>query len=385
VYYLSYGSDMRRFAPRSFLTGMAWNWAPIMTDVVRSVRDRSWDQHPGRMWWHGLDKAGVDLIPFSERVPEEVRQRVMERKRDIIEGRFQVFPGQSDDALLALASLDPNVVSEAPRLLEYDHPETRELVSFVMEAADALRREGEAVFPAFRHPGGRWFQGERYVFVWDLQGNRYVYPPDPAHELGNMAKLEDIDGKPIGRMFIEAASSPSGEGWIHYQWYPPGDPKPIWKSTYVVRVEPPSGKSYLIGSGTYGLPPERAFVSRVVDQAAALLKREGKAGFATLRNKSGPFFFHDTYVFVDTMDGVELVNPAFPALEGQSLIDIRDAKGKMLVRDYIAEASRHGAAWVSYYWPRTGSREPVLKQSYVRKVRVGDQDLIVGAGLYEKQ
>lgn len=71
-------------------------------------------------------------------------------------------------------------------------------------------------------------------------------------------------------------------------------------------------------------------------------------------------------------------------MEGRSLIDLRDAKGKYLVRDYIAAAFKHGAAWVSYHWPRPDSREPALKRSYVKKVRVANEDLIVGAGLYEQ-
>ncbi len=266
----------------------------------------------------------------------------------------------------------------------YQYQETRDLVRFVEEATDAIRREGETVFPAFRREGSRWFQGERYVFVWDMEGNRYVYPPDLPHEKGNMAQLKDIDGKPIGRMFIEAAAGPGGEGWVHYRWYKPGDPEPIWKSTYVVRAEAPDGKTYLVGSGVYNMRVEPAFVTHAVQGAAALLQSEGREAFATLRDKSSPFFFYNTYVFVTSTDGVEWVNPAFPSLEGRSMIDTRDAKGKLLVRDYIYAAKKHGAAWVSYYWPRPGTRDPVRKLTYVEKVRVGNEDVIVGSGIYEE-
>lgn len=265
----------------------------------------------------------------------------------------------------------------------YQYQETRDLVHFVEEAVDTIRREGEAVFPAFRREGSRWFQGDRYIFVWDMEGNRYVYPPDLPHEKGNMAQLKDIDGKPIGRMFIEAAAGPDGEGWVHYRWYKPGDPEPTWKSTYVMRAEAPDGKTYLVGSGDYNMRVERAFVIHEVQEAAALLQREGREAFATVRDKASPFFFHNTYVFVTATDGVELVNPAFPSLEGRSMIDTRDAKGKLLVREYIDAAQKYAAAWVSYYWPRPGTRNPVRKLTYVEKVRVGNEELIVGAGIYE--
>ncbi len=281
-------------------------------------------------------------------------------------------PGHSDDI-------------HQPEAVEYQYPETRELVRFVKAAADAIRREGEMIFPDFRQPDSRWFHGDRYLFVWNLHGNRYVYPPDPANEKGNMAGLKDINGKPIGRMFIDVVSGPSREGWVHYQWYQPNAPEPTWKSTYLIRADAPSGKRYLVGSGEYNLKVERVFVVDAVNRAATLLQQAGKEAFTSLRDKSSPFFFHDTYVFVTSADGIELVNPAFPALEGRSLMDTRDVNGKLLVREYINAAEKQGSAWVSYYWPRPGQREPVRKLTYVKKVSVENEILIVGAGIYEPE
>ena len=62
------------------------------------------------------------------------------------------------------------------------YPENQALVAFVDAAAGEIMKKGEAVFPEFRKKNGRWFRGDRYVFVMDLEGNRYVYPPDPANE-----------------------------------------------------------------------------------------------------------------------------------------------------------------------------------------------------------
>jgi basic membrane lipoprotein Med (substrate-binding protein (PBP1-ABC) superfamily) len=281
--------------------------------------------------------------------------------------------------LLSLAGAAAQAAARCP----YEHVETCDLVTFVHAAADKVRKEGEAAFPAFRQAGGEWFQGDRYVFVWDLQGKRYVYPPDPAGEGQNMLDLVDIGGKPIGRMLVAAASRPAGEGWVHYQWWRPNDPAPAWKSTYVVKAVAPSGKAYLVGSGGYGMGMEKAFIVQAVDDAAALLEQKGRAAFDTLRDPRSPFYFYDTYVFVTSEEGVELVNPAFPAIEGQSLIDARDAQGKYLVRDYLAAAKQHGAAWVSYYWPRPGTTEPAHKLTYVKRAKVDGKWLVVGSGMYE--
>ncbi len=66
---------------------------------------------------------------------------------------------------------------------------------------------------------------------------------------------------------------------IHYQWYKSGDPEPTWKSTYVTRTVAPNGKTYLVGSGEYNMRVEHASYIDIEQQA-----------FATLRDKSSPFF-----------------------------------------------------------------------------------------------
>ena len=114
VYYISFGSDMRRFAPHVFLTGVVWNWAPVMTDIVKAVREGTWDEHPGQDWRYGLAEGGVKLALFSDLVPDDVRVLVEEKKQAIIEGEFEVFPKMTDKELREIYYLEPNVVGELP-------------------------------------------------------------------------------------------------------------------------------------------------------------------------------------------------------------------------------------------------------------------------------
>ncbi len=66
-------------------------------------------------------------------------------------------------------------------------------------------------------------------------------------------------------------------------------------------------------------------------------------------------------------------------------MDVRDVKGKSLVRDYIAAALRDGSAWVEYYWYRPGQNTPSRKQAFVRRVQSGRDTYIVGSGLYMEE
>ncbi|MCX6348487.1 MAG: cache domain-containing protein [Candidatus Aureabacteria bacterium] len=123
--------------------------------------------------------------------------------------------------------------------------------TLVLAAAEQIEKRGDQVFPEFREKGGRWYRGDRYVFVWRMDGLRVVYPPDAAGEGKNVKDLKDPEGSPIGKMFLAAASTPEGEGWVHYQWAQPGETAPVGKVAFIRRAKDPAGTDYLVGSGVY--------------------------------------------------------------------------------------------------------------------------------------
>ena len=257
-----------------------------------------------------------------------------------------------------------------------------QLMALVREGAKALEDRGEKAYKEFRAKGSKWFRDDTYLFVWSINGIRVFHAADPAGEGQDVSNLTDILGREFGKQFLDSANSASGEGWVHYMYPEPGDIFPTWKSAFVKRVTFPSGAQYLIGSGIYNMQMDTAFIEDVVDRAATLVAQRGKDAFAELRDKTGPFVFLDTYVFVDTPDGTELVNPGHPSLEGKNISDLKDLNGKALARDYIAAALEDGSAWVEYYWYKPGHNTPARKQTYVRKVQHGEETYIVGAGLY---
>lgn len=261
--------------------------------------------------------------------------------------------------------------------------QSRDLVQFVEGAAVLVEKEGEASFPEFRKTNGPWFQGDIYVFIWGLDGKRYVYPPDPSGEGKNMMALVDINGKPIGKQIIEVARSKAGKGWVHYQWPRPFDIYPLWKTTYIKRAVAPSGKEYLAGAGIYNMKMEKDFIVFTVDAAVELIEQKGRTAFHQLRDKRSQFFYKDTYVFVVGLDGVELVNPGFPSLEGRNLLNYRDASGKLLVREMIEKTKTAKSAWVDYYWPHPEHGKSTKKSAYIRRTTMQEgMEVIVGAGLY---
>ena len=260
-----------------------------------------------------------------------------------------------------------------------------ELMTLVREGATVLEKQGEAAYPEFRKKGSKWFRDDTYLFVWAMDGTRVFHAGVPAGEGQNVSGMKDVLGRPIGKMILEAADSPSGEGWMHYMYPEPGDIFPTWKSTFVKRVTFPSGTQYILGCGIYNMQMDKAFIEDLVHHAASLVADHGKEAFAQLRDKTGPFVFMDTYIFVDTPDGTELVNPAQPSLEGKNLIDMRDLKGKAVAREYIDAAMKDGSAWVDYFWYKPGQNTPGRKEAFVRKVQFGQETYVIGSGLYMDQ
>jgi signal transduction histidine kinase len=257
-----------------------------------------------------------------------------------------------------------------------------ELMALVREGAATFERQGEKAYPEFRKNGSRWFHDDLYFFVWTMDGMRTLNAADPSLEGRNGSDVKDVVGRPYGRMLLEAASGSAGEGWVHYMYPEPGDIFPAWKSVFVKRVTFPSGKQHLVAAGVYNMQMDKAFIQDVVDRAAALIATSGQEAFPQLRDKTGPFVFMDTYVFVDTVDGIEVVNAGQPSFEGTNLMGLKDLKGVPLADEYISAALRDGSAWVEYWWYKPGTNTPARKQAYVRKVKWGQHTYIVGSGFY---
>ena len=274
-------------------------------------------------------------------------------------------------------------LADAPRAAAVGgRPTATELMALVRDAAAVLEEKGAGAYREFRQAGSRWFSGDKYMFVWTMQGRRDFHGADPSLEGKNASGLTDVLGRAIGRMILEAAASPSGEGWVHYMYPETESIFPAWKSTFVKRVNFPSGKPHIVGCGIYNLQMDRTLIEDVVSRAAALIAERGKDAFGVLRDRTGPFVFMDTYVFVHTPDGTELVNPAQPTLEGRNLLDLRDLQGKTVIREQVAIAERDGSGWLDCYWYKPGDNTPARKQTYVRKARFGEETYVVGSGIY---
>ncbi len=264
---------------------------------------------------------------------------------------------------------------------ELEHQATRDLVDFVTRAASRVSGEGAAACEAFKQPGGEWQAGERYVFVLDMKGQAICHP-NQSLEGRDLSELRDPDGKPIMQLILRQLERGASDGWVHYLWPRPGKTVLTWKSTYVREAITPDGSAMVVGAGAYGLKMEKAFIVDRVTEAAELIEAQGKAAFDLLRDKAGGFRFYDAYVFVMSTEGTMLVNPPSPDLEGTSVLEVEDENGVRPGEEMLEVLAETDEGWVSYLWPRPGDKRASPKEAFVKKVKAGGEELVVGAGVY---
>src|SRR5262245_48996516 len=77
-------------APKSWLTGVSWNWGPMMAKLVEEIRAGKWKPSHVR---GNLATGNAVLDPFGPAVPEAVRHKVLATKADILAGKKVVWQG----------------------------------------------------------------------------------------------------------------------------------------------------------------------------------------------------------------------------------------------------------------------------------------------------
>ena len=130
-------------------------------------------------------------------------------------------------------------------------------------------------------------------------------------------------------------------------------------------------------------PSEKAMqIEALVNRAAALIERKGKAAFADFRVKDSEWFHGDTYLFVYDLPSYVLLNPAFPAREGTKVSGQKDANGKLFHDAIIQTAETKGSGWVDYMFPKPGQTQPSQKWAYVKAVQIDGVAGLVASGFY---
>jgi basic membrane protein A and related proteins len=114
VFIIGKDVDIHDRAPKSWLTGVSWDWGPMMVEEIKLIKGGTWKPSHVR---GDLATGNVVLDPFGAAVPDVVRGEVLKLKADIIAGKKSIWEGP-------IAKQDGKEVVAAGQKLSMEEVET---------------------------------------------------------------------------------------------------------------------------------------------------------------------------------------------------------------------------------------------------------------------
>jgi signal transduction histidine kinase len=126
-------------------------------------------------------------------------------------------------------------------------------------------------------------------------------------------------------------------------------------------------------------------VKQKVNDAVRMLASQGMDGLAELKNPNGEFRFANGqgYIWVHDLDGMMVVHPTQPQLEGTQTIGLQDSRGFKFIVEMNQLVTDSGEGWVAYLWPKPGKNDESSKIAFVKKVSIDGKTYVVGCGMYD--
>lgn len=283
-------------------------------------------------------------------------------------------------AAAALGSLATGA-GQAQAEAAYEYSDTNALVSLVADAAHLLESKGLEGLKEFAEPGSRWRTGKNYLYVYSAEGDCLYNAGQPELVGKNLKGYQDVDGRLVVQQLMNIAAQPEQDaaGWVFFVFQEGNVLSPVWKASYNKKAVLPDGRVVVVGSGSTSLKMERSFVTRSVDEAAALLSARGRdAAFEAIFDDASPFNILGSYVFVLDEKGHTLLDPSFPNMPGRDLSGMTDAIGRAYIRELLDKLARSDTASTMFFWRPSANEVPQRKVIYARKVSVNGTAYIVG-------
>jgi len=113
--------------------------------------------------------------------------------------------------------------------------------------AYAKTNGAEKAYTEFNTAGSQFFDGELYVFAYDMDGNNLALGANPKMTGKNLLDMKSADGKLFLQEMIALVKS-KGEGWVEYKWTNPETKKIQDKASFVKKIP---GTNAFVGCGIY--------------------------------------------------------------------------------------------------------------------------------------
>jgi methyl-accepting chemotaxis protein len=106
--------------------------------------------------------------------------------------------------------------------------------------------------------------------------------------------------------------------------------------------------------------------------------RGRQAAFADFETRGGEFINGDYYLWACDLEGIVRCNGSNPRSRNQDHAGLKDANGKLFIREVLRIAREQGKGWVDYYWRNPVSKVVEPKSTYFERA----DGLILLCGIY---
>lgn len=112
----------------------------------------------------------------------------------------------------------------------------------------------------------------------------------------------------------------------------------------------------------------------------AAIKTDGREKtLAEINSLKGRFRDRDLYVTINDMSGKNLAHGANTKMQGKNLMDLKDADGKLFMRERLELAKSKGKGWQDYKFVNPVSKQIEQKSMYFEKY----EDIVINCGIYK--
>ncbi len=91
VYAFGMYTDSRFIAPEAVVAIIIWNWAPFFGEIIEGWRAGTLTREDlNQFYYRGIAEGATDLTLFGPMVPDDVKEKIAERRSQIVAGEFVV-------------------------------------------------------------------------------------------------------------------------------------------------------------------------------------------------------------------------------------------------------------------------------------------------------
>ena len=112
----------------------------------------------------------------------------------------------------------------------------------------------------------------------------------------------------------------------------------------------------------------------MIKKGAAFIKANGKDKAFKEFTEGTQFKKDDLYIFVLDLKGLTLAHGGNPKLVGKDMIGLKDASGKLFIKEIVDSAKTKETGWADYKWTNPVTKKIEDKSTYFMKV----DDMVLG-------